>query len=201
MAFKLCGIKVEITFLFVAFITFVISMNAPANVLFTILFSLLHEIGHLTMMILLKNKPKKIKFEIVGMNIIRDDNYGIGTKREIAISLGGPLMNFLVFIVLCVVLCFYENYMILTCACINLILMTFNLLPVKGLDGGTVLFFFLSQHFDNSICRSFLKITSIIFIAIIYLWAIYIIVITKYNFSLIIIAIFLTIFLFQPNDY
>ncbi len=201
MVFRVCGIKVEITFLFVAFITFVISLKAPANLLITIASSLFHEMGHLLMMILVGNKPKRIKFEIVGMNIIRDDNFGISTKREIAISLGGPVMNFIIVIISCIILCLYESYIILTCACINLILMTFNLLPIKSLDGGAILYFLLSQHFENALCRKILKITSILFIAIIYLWALYVFVITKYNFSLIIIAIFLTISLFQSNDY
>jgi stage IV sporulation protein FB len=201
MVFKVCGIKVEITFLFVAFITFVISLKAPANLLITIASSLFHEMGHLLMMILVGNKPKKIKFEIVGMNIIRDNNFSISTKREIAISVGGPVMNFIVVIVSCIILCLYESHIILTCACINLILMTFNLLPIKSLDGGAILYFLLSQHFENALCRKILKITSALFIVVIYLWALYVFVITKYNFSLIIIAIFLTISLFQNNDY
>ena len=201
MVFRVCGIKVEITFLFVAFITFVISLKAPANLLITIASSLFHEMGHLLMMILVGNKPKRIKFEIVGMNIIRDNNFGISTKREIAISVGGPVMNFIIVIISCIILCLYESHIILTCACINLILMTFNLLPIKSLDGGAVLYFLLSQHFENTLCRKILKITSALFIVIIYLWALYVFVMTKYNFSLIIIAIFLTISLFQSNDY
>ncbi len=201
MIFKVYGIRVEITFLFVALITFIISLKVPANVLITVVSSIVHEMGHLLMMLMVGNKPKTVKFHIVGMNIIRQENLKISLKGEITISLGGPLMNFAIVIISCIFLCFYESQLILTCACINLILMTFNLLPIKSLDGGTVLYFLLSKNFENQFCRKVLKITSILFITIIYLWAIYVFVVSQYNFSLIIIAIFLTISLFQENDY
>lgn len=201
MTFKLCDIKIEITFLFVAFLTFILSLKAPANLLITVASSLLHEAGHLSMLIFLNNKPQAVKFEIVGMNIIRQQNLKINRKEEIAISLGGPLMNFVVVVVSCLLLAFYNNQHVLTCACINLILMTFNLLPIKMLDGGAILYFILSAHFNSILCRKILKVTSVFFIFIIYLWAFYVFVVTKYNISLIIIAIFLTISFFQENDY
>ncbi len=201
MTFKLCGIKIEITFFFVAFLTLIVSLNAPANLFITFASSLLHEAGHLSVMILLNNKPQAVKFEIVGMNIIRQQDLKISRKGEIAISLGGPLMNFVVVVISCTILTLYNNQHILTCACINLILMTFNLLPIKMLDGGAILYHFLSGFLNPLVSRRILKISSVFFILMIYLWAIYIFVITKYNFSLIIIAIFLTISLFQNNDY
>ena len=201
MTFKICGIQFEITFLFVAILTYIISLKAPANVLVTVISSLLHEMGHLSVMLLVRNKPKTVKFELVGMNIIRQESFKISAKREIAISLGGPIMNFIIVIISCIFLCFYENYIVMTCACINLILITFNLLPIKTLDGGAILFFLLSQYYEAQTCRKILKITSILFISIIYLWAIYVFIVSGYNFSLIIIAIFLTISMFQNNDY
>ncbi len=201
MVFNICNVRVEITFFFVAFLTFVLSLKAPSNVLITILSSLLHEAGHFAVMLVVGNKPKSVKFEMVGMNITRQENVKISIKREIAISLGGPLVNFIIVILSCGVLCFYKSRFILTCACINLILMTFNLLPIKSLDGGATLYFILSQHFESSISRRILKITSTIFIILIYLWAIYVFISTQYNISLIIIAILLTISLFQNNEY
>lgn len=201
MVFNICNVRVEITFFFVAFLTFVLSLKAPSNVLITILSSLLHEAGHFAVMLMVGNKPKSVKFEMVGMNIIRQENVKISTKSEIAISLGGPLVNFIIVILSCGVLCFYESRFILTCACINLILMTFNLLPIKSLDGGATLYFILLQYFESSISGRILKITSAIFIILIYLWAIYVFISTQYNISLIIIAILLTISLFQNNEY
>ena len=201
MIFNIFGVKVEITFWFVAFITFIISLNAPSNVLVTVISSLLHEFGHLLIMTSVGNKPKAVRFEITGMNIIRQPDLKISTKNEILIALGGPLVNFISFLISVIILCFYENKNILTFACINLILMIFNLLPIKRLDGGLALYYLLSQKYENLTCTKILKITSVFFIAFIYIWGIYAFVSSRYNISLIIIAIFLTLSMLGNNDY
>lgn len=201
MVFNLFGIKVEVTFLFVAFVAFILSLKAPSNVLTTILSSLIHESGHLIMMLLLDNKPKKVRFELTGINIIRNQEIGISSKNEVLISLGGPIANAIILVFCCIFLCFYNNNLIMTFACINLILMTFNLLPVKRLDGGSALYYLLIQKFDISFSSKIIQITSIFFISIIFIWGIYVFIASKYNISIIIIAIFLTLSLFSNNEY
>ncbi len=201
MIFSICGVKIEITFLFVALIAFVISLNAPANVLITIFSSLLHELGHFLMMTTVGNKPQKVSFEITGMNIIRQPDYRISTKNEVLIALGGPFANLICFVASVIILCFYNNKNILMFGCINLILMIFNLLPIKRLDGGMTLYFILIQKYDNVICSKILKITSVVFIFLTYLWGLYVFVSSGYNVSLIIVAIFLTLSMFGGNEY
>lgn len=201
MNFKFKDIDFEITFLFVALITFVITMNVPANVLITIVSSLFHEMGHLLTMSAVGNKPQAVRFEITGMNIKRQQSIKISTKNELLIALGGPFANGVLFVICCFAICFYKSEFLLTVACINLILMTFNLLPVKRLDGGMALYFLLSRRFDAEFCSKILKITSIVFITLIYVWGIYVFVSSGYNFSVIIIAIFLTLSMFGGNEY
>ncbi|MBO5944404.1 MAG: hypothetical protein J6Q50_03795 [Clostridia bacterium] len=201
MIFNVFHVKVEITFWFVAFITFIISLKAPSNVLVTVFSSLLHEFGHLLIMTSVGNKPKMVRFEITGMNIIRQPDLKISTKNEILIALGGPLVNFINFLISVIILCFYENENILTFGCINLILMIFNLLPIKRFDGGLALYYILSQKYENLTCSKILKITSVFFIALIYIWGIYAFLSSRYNISLIIIAIFLTLSMLGNNDY
>lgn len=201
MRFKIKGVEVEITFLFVALITFMITLNIPANVIITIFSSLLHEMGHLLTMSAVGNKPQAVHLEITGMNIKRAQSIKISTKNELLIALGGPFANAIIFIICCFVFCFYQSEFLMTVACINLILMLFNLLPVKRLDGGMALYFLLSRRFDTEICSKILKITSIIFITAIYIWGIYVFVANGYNFSVIIIAIFLTLSMFGGNEY
>lgn len=201
MSFKICGIKVEFTFFFVAIIAFIVTLQAPENVIFAIASSLLHEAGHLIAMLLIGNKPEKVSFHLVGMNIIREKNMSISVKKEILIALGGPLANFILVILSCGLLCIYNSAEIMTFACVNFALMTFNLLPVKRLDGGMILFYFLMIFFDAQTSVKTLNIISWIFLTFVYLWGIYILTITRYNFSLIIIAVFLTISMLGNNDY
>ena len=201
MKFRLFGIDFEITFLFTALITFVIAMNSPFNVIITIISSLLHETGHLVMMCSLNNYPQCVRFEITGMNIKRQPSVKISTKNEIFIALAGPLANAMALFISCIILCFFQSENIFTIASVNLILMTFNLLPVKRLDGGMALYFLLSKKFSSDICGKVLKITSIIFIIILYIWGIYVFISTNYNISVLIIAIFLTLSLLDSNEY
>lgn len=201
MKFRLFGIDFEITFLFTALIAFVIAINSPFNVLATILSSLLHETGHLVVMCSLNNYPQCVRLEFTGMNIKRQPSVKISTKNEIFIAFGGSLINAVVLLVSCVLLCFFESEKILTIACVNLILMTFNLLPVKRLDGGMALYFLLTKKFNTDICSKILIITSIIFIFLIYIWGIYVFVSTNYNITVLIIAIFLTLSMFSSNEY
>ncbi len=201
MIFNVFGVKVEITFWFVAFITFIISLNTPSNVLITVASSLLHETGHLLVMTSVGNKPQAVRFEITGMNIIRQPDFKISTKNEILIALGGPFINLIYFLLSVIILCIYNNENILTFGCINLILMIFNLLPIKKLDGGMALYYILLQKYDNLTCTKILKITSVFFITLIYIWGIYAFISSKYNISLIIIAIFLTLSMFSSNEY
>ena len=201
MIFNVFGIKIEITFWFIALITFIVSLNVPSNVLITVFSSLLHETGHLLIMTSVGNKPQAVRFEITGMNIIRQPDLKISTKNEILIALGGPFINLICFLISVVTLCIYNNENILTFGCINLILMIFNLLPIIRLDGGLALYYVLLQKHDNIICSKILKITSVIFITIIYAWGFYVFILSRYNVSLIIIAIFLTLSMFSCNEY
>ena len=201
MIFNVFGIKIEITFWFIALITFIVSLNVPSNVLITVFSSLLHETGHLLIMTSVGNKPQAVRFEITGMNIIRQPDLKISTKNEILIALGGPFINLICFLISVVTLCIYNNENILTFGCINLILMIFNLLPIIRLDGGLALYYVLLQKHDNITCSKILKITSVIFITIIYAWGFYVFILSRYNVSLIIIAIFLTLSMFSCNEY
>lgn len=201
MSFNIYGVKIKFTFLFVALMSFIITLKAPASLLLTIIASLFHEIGHLCLMLLTKNKPKAIQFELTGINIIRAENMNISLKSELLIALGGPLINAFFFVACCLLLCIYENENMLTFACINLILLTFNLLPIKRLDGGIALYFLLSQRFETDFCRKILQILSCIFISLIYLWGTYVFLSTKYNLSVLVVAIFLTLSMFSCNEY
>jgi stage IV sporulation protein FB len=149
----------------------------------------------------MSNKPQIIRFELIGINIIRNQDVRISNKNEIFISLGGPLSNAIIFILCCLYLCFYKNNSIMTFASINLILMTFNLLPIKGLDGGNALYFLLIHKCDSLFSAKIIYITSFVFILLVFIWGIYVFISTKYNISIIIIAMFLTLSLFSKNEY
>ena len=201
MTFKVCGLKIQITFMFVALLALVITLKAPTSLMLTIITSLLHECGHLIIMVITNNKPQVLRFELTGINIIRTQNTNISLKNELFIALGGPIINATLFILCCFLLSVYENETLMTFACINLILLTFNLLPIKRLDGGMALYFLLSQKLETDLCRRIMQIISCCFICLVYMWGFYVLVSTHYNLSVLIVAIFLTLSMFSCNEY
>ncbi|MGN1160736.1 MAG: hypothetical protein ACI4SX_00665, partial [Candidatus Fimenecus sp.] len=142
-----------------------------------------------------------VRFEITGMNIKRRQSTKISMKNELIIALGGPFFNLLIFIFSCLSYAFLKTEILLHISCINLVLMIFNLLPIKRLDGGMALYFLLSQKHDGAVCSLILKITSVVFILIVYAWGIYVFAAGGYNISVIIIAIFLTLSMFGNYEY
>lgn len=201
MCFRIKGIKIEITFLFTAFIAFILSLNVPSNVLITVFSSLIHETGHLIMMSAVGNRPVQVRFEVTGINIIRMSDVKISMKNEVLIALGGPIANGFIFAVCTVIFSICKSRVALTGASVNLILMVFNLLPVKMLDGGMILYFILSRKTDGDLSSAILNATSAIFIILIYIWGTYVFFVSGYNFSLLIIAIFLTFSMFTKGEY
>ncbi|MGN0570509.1 MAG: hypothetical protein ACI4N4_08430 [Candidatus Fimenecus sp.] len=201
MTFKIKGITVEITFFFAALIAFMLTLRAPADVLIAVFSSLLHETGHLAAMYWAGNTPETVRFEITGMNIKRRQSTTVSMKNELIIALGGPFFNLLIFIISCLSYAFLKTEILLHISCINFVLMIFNLLPIKRLDGGMALYFFLSQKYDVIVCSKILKITSVVFVLIVYAWGFYVFAAGGYNISVIIIAIFLTLSMLGNYEY
>ncbi len=191
----------EITFLFAAVIALFLSLRVPSEVIVTVASSLLHETGHLAVMTAVGNRPECVRLELCGMNIKRMQSVGVSMRNEIFIALGGPFANALLFAVFTLVYCFNNNSIFLNGACINLVLMVFNLLPVKRLDGGMLLYFLLSEKRDGDFAAKVLKKSSACFIILIYLWGIYVFAAGGYNITVLIIAIFLTISMFGRGEY
>lgn len=103
----------------------------------------MHELGHLFCMWVTDNSPKEVRLIPASVQITR----GIGSsyKRDIAVALCGPAVNLLLFGILYFNYLAFKNELTLYYALLNLIIGAFNMLPVMGLDGGTVLFSFLAK--------------------------------------------------------
>ena len=98
----------------------------------TLICALLHELGHYVASRLCRAEPTRIVIYPFGADMVLP--VGLRSyKSDIFIALSGPLINIILF-VLGITLHFSDFF----CAC-NLALAFINLMPIRGLDGGTVL--------------------------------------------------------------
>ena len=158
MRFKLLGTEVYISFLFMAVITLMLALDKTGLILPTFVAVLLHEIGHLFMMWIKGMAPKRIK--LIPASVQITNSFGGGYRNDVVIALAGPMVNLLFFGVLYYNYLCYHNTGTLYFALLNLLIGVYNLMPVKGLDGGTVLYCVLCNFTDVNKAELTLKLIS-----------------------------------------
>lgn len=196
MSFSLCGVKIEIGFLFTASAAFLLVFNMNDSIRLGILFSLIHEIGHLTAITAFKEKPERISFGLFGMTIVRKNDLTQNYRKEFFTALAGPFMNFIIALIFYVVNLKYSNELNQKIIIVNLIIGLFNMMPVFALDGGRALESVLKMHFSENTGEKILKLVSFITLVIMMSFGFYILISTGYNFTFLAISIYLTVLLF-----
>lgn len=189
MKFKLLGSEIYISFLFVAVISLMLATDKTGLALPTLFAVSLHEIGHLLAMWIVGTPPKSIRLIPASVQITR--SISSRYKNDIIVALSGPLVNFALFLTLYINYLIFGNEGILYYSLINLIVGLFNLLPVTGLDGGTVLFSVIAKKRDINRAMLTLRIISLCLGAVCLFLAITLTLRGKLNISVYIISVYL----------
>ena len=196
MEFTFLGIKIKIGFLFLWLVTVLLCFNIGEEIKLGILFSLLHEAGHLTAIITLKERPKELSFGLFGMTIKRRHDLSQNYKNEIITALAGPVTNYILAVLFIAFRQTTGSEIMLKSALINIILGTFNIMPVFSLDGGRALEACLKLSFDSDKSEKILKAVSFFTLVIMMSAGIYILILSHYNFTLLAVSVYLIVLLF-----
>lgn len=191
MNFKLFGTQIYISFLFAAVITLMLCFDKTGILLPTLLAVFLHECGHLFMMWILRCAPKQIK--LIPASVQITSAFSGGYKNDILIALSGPIVNLLLFSVFYYNFTQYGNEFTGYFSAINLMLCIFNLLPIKGLDGGTVLLSLLCKFTDINKATVLLKCFTLFVAIVILIIAVMITIKDKPNITLFIMGVYLVV--------
>lgn len=172
MEIRVKSTLIKIEFSFLILIAFAV-LYGYENSFKLIIYSLLHEAGHLVALIAVGAKPRQISFSFYGIGMKYDEH--ISNIHELIVLICGPLVNLILY------LFFKDN--------LNLILFFLNIYPAFPLDGGRILKIILPR---------FSKVINIVFIIILFLISAHLV----YNYkiySLLFISIYLLIFNVSNN--
>lgn len=191
MKFKLFGTEIYVSFLFAAVLSFMLAVDRTGLCIPTFFAIFIHEMGHLLAMWATDCQPVAVRLIPASVQIIR----GFPKKKygEVAIALCGPCANIVVFLALFINFCAFKTDLSLRFGILNLVIGVFNLLPVIGLDGGTLLCLFISKFTDIYKAESIVRIITAAFAFISFVVGVYLWVSGKANLSVFIVAIYLLV--------
>ena len=143
----------------------------------------IHELGHIVSALLLKIKIKRFEFSICGAKIIPTQSLCTYLK-ELILCFCGPLANFITFALCLPAVNITSNsdatsldfftYM----ALFSILLGVINLLPIKSLDGGRILFCIMAPLIGDRAGNITVKICSIVTSIIIWMFSVYLLILS-----------------------
>ena len=170
MAVMIFGTKVKVEFSFLLVICLSLLLDYK-QILFLLLFSSLHELGHLSVLYLLGGRAEELTLSYYGIGLKPLYNFSAG--KEVVFLLGGAAVNII-----------FAAFAIQRE--LNIALAAINLLPVYPLDGGRALGIIVNAFSDYAVSVRILQIISVIIISLLI-----IIAIVLKNISLLLISVYI----------
>ena len=201
MKLKLGKTEIVISYLLICLLAFSIVLGIFEGFAWCALAIALHEGGHLAMMILFGYFPKRIKispFEILIDDSARQQRHA---AQNALIIFFGPFVNFICFPV-CYLLYLEGGINTMPFAAANLSVGLFNSLPVMSLDGGQLLYLFLTRFLSSEQAERTVDFLTFVFIFPLAALGFFVLLKSKNNFSLLFVSVYLIVSLvFKGNRY
>ena len=191
MKFEFFGVKIYISFLFTATVSFMLATDRTGLMIPTLFAVLIHEAGHLFAMWANDCAPSEIKLVPASVQIV--EGYPRATRNEVWIIISGPLFNTAVAAALFINFYLSGAELSLKFALLNAVLAVFNLSPVTGLDGGRLITLIISRKTDINTAQRIVRIITFIFSAFAFLTGGFLLLHGSLNLSVFIVALYLLI--------
>ena len=156
--------------------------------------ALLHELGHLFVMYLLRQPPRGINLVPFGIRIVKSGSvasYG----KEALVYLAGPAVN-----LLCAGILLFTSNIVPRLALVHLVLGLFNLLPIGALDGGRLFSCLMHWLGGPRFARLAVRVLSIMLILPIAAGAFFLVANGQGNITLIITSLYLAAMVLFGKD-
>ena len=189
------GCRVRVSCLFFALAAALLTLDRTGSAGFGIAAALMHETGHLIMLLLCRQKPSLICLDAFGVRVEYPAHTRMGYCKSLLVSLSGPAVNLLTAGFLCLAAPGSRG------AAVHLAIGCFNLLPVTGLDGGEALRAGLLLRFSPARVRRVLTVTSWTGTALLLAAGAAVWYLTGYNVTLLLLGAYMTFLsLLRRND-
>ena len=182
MKLRIAGIELFIGYDAAAALTAVLLLDRENHIVCCILAALLHELGHLLMMLLCGVAVRGVRLRLFDILIEADEPRAF--RDDVLITLGGAAVN-----LLCAAICCPFSIKL---GLPHLALGIFNLLPILSLDGGHLLRLILSRRYSILVTERVMFITTTAFIVPLMTAGILVLFQSGYNYSLLVISLYLT---------
>lgn len=191
MKFRLAGIKFYVSFPAISLICLSLFISDDKLCLLPVclLASVIHEAGHLIFVCRYKGKPESIciKTGEVAINC----NLCFATyKEDLIITIAGICVNIIVSSVCFLLYQIIPSAFVFNVAMCNLVVGLFNLLPIKTFDGGQLTELLLTRRFSTSTVEKLVNIITITTVIPIAFAGAYILLTSKFNYSMLLLAIY-----------
>lgn len=138
MKLRLFGVKIVISLPFTVMLSAMILLDKTGLLSAAFLAALVHEAWHIIAMYICGVKPSAVYFYVGAVEIVRSCKL-VSKFKEVMISLSGPMINIIIGLLLLSLYGVLHNTVLINYGIVQLTMGAFNLLPVRGLDGGTVI--------------------------------------------------------------
>lgn len=200
MKFKIFGINICFSYIFVAVLTLIVFLDTSQRFVFCFISVLCHELGHIFTMSKFGRKPKKIICQLFNIKIIDTTRAVFSYKTDLAIVLSGVVVNFSLSLISYLIFLISNFEIFLTFSIVNLLTGAFNLLPVSNLDGGQAIYLILTQKLSEKTANRIIDVLTVLLILPISIAGFIVLFNSKYNFSLLLISVYLVITLIVKNS-
>ena len=199
MKFELFRIKFSVSYPLLCLIAVCIILDIFSGFVMCCFAVLIHESGHLIMMLIFGCKPRKINISLFEIAINDDNRQEKSNLQNFLIIFFGPFANFICFILI-FLLYLFSGTDFLKFAYVNLSLCILNLLPVISFDGGQMLYLLLSIRFCSRTAEKAVNIITFIALFPIAVLGFVILFNSDYNFSLLFVCGYIILSLIFKNN-
>ncbi len=191
LRFNIKDCEISVSTGFFAVITLMLITCETRIVLYSLLCSLFHELGHITAMLFFGERLRMINFSVVGIRIDKFSVTALSYKQEAVVSLAGIFFNCLLAIVAFGCYGIFSFKPACDIAIVSLMVGGFNLLPVDSLDGARALRYALMSRVPERQADSVIFTLSVICVALLLILAVATLCFRKANFSLVAVTVYL----------